>query len=90
MLRGVLCSRKLLQISRCNHQRQRNQSSFIQKLRENQLPLWAGLSVIGFFHYRRIRKRHDQEISDALEQGKLTKIEENVPWKVKKKYQFVG
>ena len=75
----------ILKLSRLNFQRQRrqNQSTFIEKFKQNQLPLWAGLSVIGLFHYRRIRRKHEQEINDALEQGKLEKIEDVIPWKVR-------
>ena len=84
MFRNTVFGRNLLKISHYHYQDQRNKSSFIEKFKQNQLPLWAGLSVIGFFQYRRIRSKHEQELNDALEQGKLIKIEEEVPWKVKR------
>ena len=55
------------------HGRHRNHSTFIEKFKQNQLPLWAGLTVIGVLHYRRLRQKHEEEINDALKQGILDK-----------------
>jgi len=82
MFRSTVFGRNMLKLTRHDYQRRQNQSSFIEKFKANQLPLWAGLSVIGLFHYRRIRRQHDEEINNALEQGKLKKIEVDVPWKI--------
>ena len=37
---------------------------------------------LGSFSNKILCPRHDEEINNALEQGKLKKIEEDVPWKV--------
>ena len=60
--------RPFMKLSRMNFQRQghQNHSTFIEKFKQNQLPLWAGLSVIGLFHYRRLRQKHEEEINDGL------------------------
>ena len=85
MLFQMFRFRPCLKLSRMNFQRQgrhQNQSTFIEKFKQNQLPLWAGLTVIGVLHYRRLRQKHEEEISDALKQGKLEKNQEDIPWKI--------
>ena len=37
---------------------------------------------LGTFSNKILCSRHDEEINNALEQGKLKKIEVDVPWKV--------
>ena len=60
-----------------------NSTSLVTKLRSNPTPIWTGLVIIGAFQYYRIRKRHEKEISLALEDGRLEKVEVNVSSKVR-------
>lgn len=56
---------------------------FMKKLKENQIPIWAGLSIIGIFHYRRLRKSFDDQLAEALSRGELVKTEEPItPFKI--------
>ena len=60
----------------------RNQSNVSAKLKENQFPIFGGITVIGIFHYFRIRRQQNKELQVALESGKLEKIKEDVSWKI--------
>lgn len=57
-------------------------NDFIKKLKDNQIPIWAGLTIIGIFHYRRIRKSFDDQLNEALSQGKLTKNDSTPAFKI--------
>ncbi len=51
--------------------------SYLKKLKDNPIPIWAGLAVIAAFQYRRIRKAHDDKINELSSQGKLELIEDS-------------
>ena len=65
------------------HRQSSNSASFVTKLFGNPAPIWAGLGIIGAFQYYRIRKRNEKEISLALEEGRLQKVDVNVSLKVR-------
>ena len=62
---------------------QRNQSSYYQAWKKNPLPFWAGISMIGAIHFINVQRKKNQEIQEALESGKLIRIENDQSLKVK-------
>ena len=63
------------------HQSSYDQNSifytFLNTWKQHPLPIWGGISVIGFVHYFRIRREHEQETQIALAEGRIKKNELN-------------
>ena len=60
----------------------RSQSTFVSTLKENQIPIWGGLTVVGIFHYFRLRRQQEKEFNELVASGKLEKINADVSWKI--------
>lgn len=60
----------------------KHKSDFVQKLKANQVPIWAGLSVIALFQLNRIRTAQNEALEELLKSGRLEKVSENNPLKV--------
>ena len=67
----------------CKRHNSSRVNSFIERWKQNTIPVWAGLSVIGIVQYLKIRKRHEDEINLALEEGRLQKVDVDVSFKVR-------
>ena len=61
----------------------RNQSSYYQTWKKYPLPFWAGISMIGAIHFLNVQRKKNQEIQEALESGKLIRIQNDQSLKVK-------
>ncbi len=58
-------------------------SNYLSLWKKYPVPIWAGLTVIGFVQYRRIRHAHDEALKEALESGRLCADPSVKSWKVK-------
>ena len=61
----------------------RNQSSYYETWKKYPLPFWAGISMIGVVHFINVQRKKNREIQEALESGKLVRIENEQSFKVK-------